>query len=67
MDPDLCPFQVVWAAAGIDGAIFAVAPAALRILSNAVVAPLAKETGLRGASAMAMDSGLLFEAGGSAA
>ena len=67
MDPDLCPFQVVWAAAGIDGAIFPVSPAALRILANAVVAPFAKEPNLSARSAAALDSGLMFEAGGSAA
>ena len=67
MDPDLCPFQVVWAAAGIDGAVFPVSPAALRILANATVAPFAKDLELRAGSPATMDSGMLFEAGGTAA
>jgi hypothetical protein len=33
---------VVWAAAGLDRAVFPVAPAALRDLTNAVVAPIAE-------------------------
>jgi len=41
MDPDLGPFQTVWAAAGIPTAVFGVAPAVLRTLANAHVAPLA--------------------------
>jgi prolyl-tRNA editing enzyme YbaK/EbsC (Cys-tRNA(Pro) deacylase) len=41
MDPDLGRHREVWAAAGIDRAVFPVAPAALRALTNAVVAPIA--------------------------
>lgn len=41
MDPDLDRFPVVWAAAGADRAVFPVSPAALRALTNAVVAPIA--------------------------
>lgn len=41
MDPDLGRHPVVWAAAGLDRAVFPVAPAALRDLTNAVVAPIA--------------------------
>jgi len=67
MDPDLCPFQLVWASAGIDRAIFPVPPGTLRILSNAVVAPFAEEPWPRAASAAAMEPRPLFEAGGSAA
>lgn len=44
MDPDLGRFPLVWAAAGADRAVFPVSPAALRALTNAVVAPIA-ETG----------------------
>jgi len=66
MDADLCPFQVVWAAAGVDGAVFPVPPGTLRFLSNATVAPIAEEPWLRVAGA-AIDPQLLFEAGGSAA
>lgn len=43
MDPDLGRYPVVWAAAGLSTAVFPVAPGTLRILSNAVVAPIAEE------------------------
>lgn len=44
MDPDLGRSPTVWAAAGTPNAVFEVAPATLRILSNATVAPIAQET-----------------------
>ncbi len=40
MDPDLGRYPVVWAAAGLPTAVFPVPPGTLRILSNAVVAPI---------------------------
>ena len=43
MDPDLGRYQVVWAAAGTQTAVFPVAPATLRMLSNAHVAPICEE------------------------
>lgn len=43
MDPDLGRHREVWAAAGVDRAVFPVAPAALRALTNAVVAPIADD------------------------
>jgi prolyl-tRNA editing enzyme YbaK/EbsC (Cys-tRNA(Pro) deacylase) len=43
MDPDLGRFPVVWAAAGTPTAVFPVAPATLRMLSNAHVAPICEE------------------------
>lgn len=43
MDPDLGRYPVVWAAAGIPTAVFPVPPGTLRILSNAMVAPIAEE------------------------
>ena len=43
MDPDLGRYPEVWAAAGTATAVFPVAPATLRTLSNATVAPLAEE------------------------
>jgi len=43
MDPGLGRFPEVWAAAGADRAVFPVAPAALRSLANAVVAPIIEE------------------------
>lgn len=43
MDPDLGRYPVVWAAAGLSTAVFPVPPATLRILSNAMVAPIAEE------------------------
>jgi len=41
MDPDLGRFEKVWSAAGTPNTVFAVAPATLRMLANAVVAPIA--------------------------
>jgi len=40
MDPDLALYPIVWAAAGIPTAVFPVAPSTLRMLSDAVVAPM---------------------------
>jgi prolyl-tRNA editing enzyme YbaK/EbsC (Cys-tRNA(Pro) deacylase) len=40
MDPDLGRHREVWAAAGVDRAVFPAAPAALRALTNAIVAPI---------------------------
>ncbi len=45
MDPDLGRYREVWAAGGMDRAVFPVAPAALRALTNAVVAPIADKPG----------------------
>ena len=42
MDPDLCPFPEVWAAAGRDGCVFPITPAALEALTDAIVAPIAE-------------------------
>jgi prolyl-tRNA editing enzyme YbaK/EbsC (Cys-tRNA(Pro) deacylase) len=43
MDPDLGRFPIVWAAAGTATAVFPVAPATLRMLANANVAPICEE------------------------
>jgi Cys-tRNA(Pro) deacylase len=43
MDPDLGRFQQVWAAAGTQNAVFMVPPGTLRMIANAVVAPIALE------------------------
>lgn len=43
MDPDLGRFTTVWAAAGTQNAVFEVAPGTLRMLANAIVAPIAEE------------------------
>ena len=43
MDPDLGRFPVVWAAAGTPTAVFPVPPGTLRILANAMVAPITEE------------------------
>lgn len=40
MDQDLSAYEWVWAAAGTDSTVFQVAPQTLRMLSNAVVAPV---------------------------
>ncbi len=41
MDPDLGRFATIWAAAGTPNTVFALTPATLRMLANAVVAPIA--------------------------
>jgi Cys-tRNA(Pro) deacylase len=41
MDQDLTPYQWVWASAGTESSVFRVTPGILRMLSNAVVAPIA--------------------------
>jgi Cys-tRNA(Pro) deacylase len=43
MDPDLSPYETVWAAAGLPTVVFPVAPAILRMLADAHVAPIAEE------------------------
>ena len=43
MDPDLSLYETVWAAAGLPTAVFPVAPAVLRMLADAHVAPIAEE------------------------
>jgi Cys-tRNA(Pro) deacylase len=42
MDPELGRFETVWAAAGLPTAVFPIAPANLRMLSDAHVAPIAE-------------------------
>ncbi len=44
MDPDLGRFPIVWAAAGLPTAVFPVPPGTLRILANAIVAPITEES-----------------------
>jgi len=51
MDPDLDRFPVVWAAAGRPTAVFPVSPATLRLLADALVAPIAEERAPEGAGA----------------
>ncbi len=43
MDPDLGRYSIVWAAAGLSTAVFPVAPATLRMLADAVVAPMTED------------------------
>ena len=50
MDPDLGRYAVVWAAAGLPTAVFPVAPATLRMLSDAHVAPIAEQPPVERAS-----------------
>jgi prolyl-tRNA editing enzyme YbaK/EbsC (Cys-tRNA(Pro) deacylase) len=66
MDPDLCQYQWIWAAAGTDTAVFKVAPLVLQMLSNAVVAPFSQAPWSRAAAAPAVESRLQFEAGAGA-
>jgi prolyl-tRNA editing enzyme YbaK/EbsC (Cys-tRNA(Pro) deacylase) len=50
MDPALGRYETVWAAAGLPTAVFPVAPAILRMLADAHVAPIAEEPTARQAS-----------------
>ena len=43
MDPDLGRYPIVWAAAGLPTAVFPVPPGTLRVLANAIVAPITEE------------------------
>ena len=63
MDQDLCRYQSVWAAAGTDSAFFQIAPRTLRMLSNAVVAQVAKEFRRSAAAAPPIQPRLRFEVG----
>jgi prolyl-tRNA editing enzyme YbaK/EbsC (Cys-tRNA(Pro) deacylase) len=56
MDPDLGRFPTVWAAAGTQNAVFEVPPATLRMLANAIVAPIAEERPQDGGVAEAGES-----------
>jgi prolyl-tRNA editing enzyme YbaK/EbsC (Cys-tRNA(Pro) deacylase) len=62
MDQDLCQYQWIWAAAGSDTAVFRIAPRTLRMLSNAIVAPVAIATWMT-AAVSAMEPHLQFETG----
>jgi prolyl-tRNA editing enzyme YbaK/EbsC (Cys-tRNA(Pro) deacylase) len=65
MDQDLCGYQWIWASAGTDGAVFRVGPKTLRILANAIVAPLAAASWMT-TPAPAAEPRLQFEAGSGA-
>lgn len=43
MDPELGRYPLVWAAAGTGSAVFSTPPVTLRVLANALVAPIAQE------------------------
>jgi prolyl-tRNA editing enzyme YbaK/EbsC (Cys-tRNA(Pro) deacylase) len=62
MDQDLCQYQWIWATAGSDTAVFKIAPRTLRMLSNAVVAPVAAAPWMT-AAVPGMEPHLQFEAG----
>ncbi|MGD0123390.1 MAG: YbaK/EbsC family protein [Candidatus Limnocylindrales bacterium] len=64
MDRGLCDRQWVWAAAGTQAALFRVGPRTLRMLSNAVVAPLAEVPWIHAAGQFAPR--LLLETGAGA-
>jgi prolyl-tRNA editing enzyme YbaK/EbsC (Cys-tRNA(Pro) deacylase) len=50
MDQDLSQYEWVWAATGTPEAIFRVEPRTLRVLSNALVAPVARTSWIGGAN-----------------
>lgn len=57
MDPDLGRYPTVWAAAGLPTVVFEVPPATLRILANAMVAPITEERRAADVEATASTSG----------
>jgi prolyl-tRNA editing enzyme YbaK/EbsC (Cys-tRNA(Pro) deacylase) len=57
MDQDLARYQWVWAAAGADTALLRVAPRTLRVLANAVVAPLSPASRSSAADAPRIEPG----------
>jgi prolyl-tRNA editing enzyme YbaK/EbsC (Cys-tRNA(Pro) deacylase) len=63
MDQDLGVYEWVWAAAGTDSAVFRVSPGTLRMLANAVVAPVAENSWVEPIRAAAPEPRLQFEAG----
>jgi len=63
MDQDLAQYQWIWAAAGTETAVMRVAPRVLRMLSNAIVAPIASTSWLQAATASQLEPRLQFEAG----
>jgi prolyl-tRNA editing enzyme YbaK/EbsC (Cys-tRNA(Pro) deacylase) len=63
MDKDLCPFRVVWAAAGTDSAVFPVPPGTLRALSNAIVCDIAEASKSRVPAQGAIEPRLNFGTG----
>ena len=62
MDQDLCQYQWIWATAGSDTAVLKAAPRTLRMLANAVVAPVADGAWIAAPVAQ-MEPRLQFEAG----
>ncbi len=63
MDQDLCAYQWVWATAGTDAALFRLAPRTLRMLSNAIVAPVADSSWMHAPASSRIPPRLSFEAG----
>ncbi len=66
MDQDLAQYEWVWAAAGAVGAQFRVAPQTLRMLGNAMVAPVAATSWRRSSAARRDEPGLQFGGGAGA-
>ena len=63
MDQDLSGYQWVWAAAGTDRDVFRVAPRTLRMLSNALVAPVAKMSSVGAFAGVRIEPQRQFAAG----
>jgi prolyl-tRNA editing enzyme YbaK/EbsC (Cys-tRNA(Pro) deacylase) len=66
MDQDLSRNSWLWAAAGTDVAVFRVSPQTLRMLSNAVVAPVADGQWMRTHAGTSAEPKLRFGAGAGA-
>jgi prolyl-tRNA editing enzyme YbaK/EbsC (Cys-tRNA(Pro) deacylase) len=63
MDQDLSGYQWVWAAAGTDRDVFRVAPRTLRLLSNALVAPVAEKSWVGAVAGVRIEPQRQFVAG----
>ena len=63
MDQDLSQYQWVWAAAGTSGVVFRMAPRTLRMLSNALVAPVSETSWVGAVAGVRIDPQRQFAAG----
>ena len=66
MDQDLAQYQWIWASAGTEYAVLRVEPRTLRMLSNAIVAPIASTSWMGVVATPQLEPRLQFEAGSGA-
>ena len=66
MDQDLSAYQWIWAAAGTDSAVFRASPGTLRMLANAIVAPVAEGSWMHAGASSQLEPRLQFDTGSGA-